>query len=534
MSVKNATILDRIWLEGTNDYQQRVPQATQQGVAAVAEFLFNPMNKMYYNQFVDALVNRIGMTRINSRIWDNPLSKFKKGNLPYGSTVQDLGIKWIKAHSYRDDLDSLLEVNRPLVEQAFYTLNRRDQYPISTNYDELRNAFVDEYGLNKLINSITDVPICSDNYDEYIIMKQLVSEYESRFGFFKEQISAITNEQTAKDFLVKARAYAGRLKFPSVYYNLVDIPTFASEQELVLFIDPTSLAYVDVQALAAAFNIDKAEIKYRIELIDEWPIPGAVALLTTEDFFQVYDVLYSTTSFYNPQTLTTNYYLNHWEIIAFSPFVPAILFTTEEGTGIDTLTYNVSNIYPYIYSDKNHALLYPTSEPTLSTKYIYATFAGVAPELYEHYITIEPKYFNENNEEIDIESGGIYQLELVSGSTALNFSGSAGNNSVSFSLYNSVFFDKIKVVDNKLILDELFDFMYNHFEDVYTMYAASANVPAYDTLTSASDLYINVVIILQPTYINPSENSNVSAKTVQLTFRNSEGIAKVSRELGIN
>lgn len=342
MSVKNATILDRIWLEGTNDYQQRVPQASQQGVAAVAEFLFNPMNKMYYNQFVDALVNRIGMTRINSRIWDNPLTKFKKGNLPYGSTVQDLGIKWIKAHSYRDDLDTLLEVNRPLVEQAFYTLNRRDQYPISTNYDELRNAFVDEYGLNKLINSITDVPISSDNYDEYIIMKQLVAEYESRYGFFKEQISAITNEQTAKDFLVKARAYAGRLKFPSVYYNLVDIPTFASEQELVLFIDPTSLAYVDVQALAAAFNIDKAEIKYRIEVIDEWPIPGAVALLTTEDFFQVYDVLYSTTSFYNPQTLTTNYYLNHWEIIAFSPFVPAILFTTAEGTSIETLRQRIS------------------------------------------------------------------------------------------------------------------------------------------------------------------------------------------------
>ena len=351
MAVKNSTILDRVWLENTWEYQQRVPQASQQGVAAVAEFLFDPLNKMYYNQFVDTLINRIGMTRINSKLWENPWSTFKKGNLPFGSTVQDMGVKWLKAHTYEDDLDSLLEIKRPEIEPAYYTLNRRDQYTISVNYDELRNAFVDEYGLNRLINTITDVPISSDNYDEFQSMKALIAEYEARHGFYKEQITAITNEATAKDFLVKARAYAGKLKFPSVYYNIVDIPAFAEESELVLLIDPTSLAYIDVEALAAAFNIDKANIKYRVELVDEWPIPGAVALLTTEDFFQVYDVLYTTTSFYNPQNLTTNYYLTHWEILAFSPFVPAILFTTEQGTGINTLTQSVSNLdISYKYS----------------------------------------------------------------------------------------------------------------------------------------------------------------------------------------
>lgn len=361
MAVKNSTILDRVWLENTWEYQQRVPQASQQGVAAVAEFLFDPLNKMYYNQFVDSLINRIGMTRINSKMWANPWSTFKKGNLPFGSSVQDMGVKWLKAHTYEDDLDSLLEIKRPEIEPAYYTLNRRDQYTISVNYDELRNAFVDEYGLNRLINTITDVPISSDNYDEYQSMKALIAEYETRHGFYKEQITAITNEATAKDFLVKARAYAGKLKFPSVYYNIIDIPAFAEEQELVLLIDPTSLAYIDVDALSAAFNIDRADIKYRIELVDEWPIPGAVALLTTEDFFQVYDVLYTTTSFYNPQNLTTNYYLTHWEILAFSPFVPAILFTTETGTSIGTVTYNQNVTVGLRLLDSDNNVITPDS-----------------------------------------------------------------------------------------------------------------------------------------------------------------------------
>lgn len=512
MSVKNATILDRIWLEGTNDYQQRVPQASQQGVAAVAEFLFNPMNKMYYNQFVDALVNRIGMTRINSRIWDNPLTKFKKGNLPYGSTVQDLGIKWIKAHSYRDDLDTLLEVNRPLVEQAFYTLNRRDQYPISTNYDELRNAFVDEYGLNKLINSITDVPISSDNYDEYIIMKQLVAEYESRYGFFKEQISAITNEQTAKDFLVKARAYAGRLKFPSVYYNLVDIPTFASEQELVLFIDPTSLAYVDVQALAAAFNIDKAEIKYRIELIDEWPIPGAVALLTTEDFFQVYDVLYSTTSFYNPQTLTTNYYLNHWEIIAFSPFVPAILFTTEQGTGIDTIRQNVASL--------TVAMKYSNGEPLESGTTLLRSKAqdGII-----HFVpTLGGTLTDENNNSINNNNVAVkpdafmlvFNNKDQEGTTDVPCTFTFSYLTTGQSQSQQVFIDDITDI---LYYDVLTSNVVINYDAVIKAAEKSAKIQSGDTFKSVAENSINLAIKTYSiaTYINPSGSTSTYTAKVQ-------------------
>ena len=39
-------------------------------------------------------------------------------------------------------------------------------------------------------------------------------------------------------------------------------------------------------------------------------------MLTTQDFFILQDTLYENTSFYNAETLATNYYLHHWEIVS--------------------------------------------------------------------------------------------------------------------------------------------------------------------------------------------------------------------------
>lgn len=109
-------------------------------------------------------------------------------------------------------------------------------------------------------------------------------------------------------------------------------------------VTPDVQANIDVQTLAGVFQLDKADIRYRTILVDEFPVPDAVALLTTEDFFQCRDTLYETTSAYNPKTLGTNYFLHHWGIYSVSPFVPAIMFTTAEGTNIETVTQTVTGM----------------------------------------------------------------------------------------------------------------------------------------------------------------------------------------------
>ena len=345
MAVNNSTILAKAWLAGTNDFQQRVPDPTIAGVKATMDALFQPMNSMLFNQFMDILINRIGFTYVRQQAYKNPLSVFKGTKLSYGSTIQEIAPKWIKAHSYDDENETLLKLHRPEAEVWYHSQNRRDQYPISVNVDELRTAFTDENGLNKLVASIMTVPQNSDEYDEFQIMKQLIGEYETRWGFYKEHLTSLpTDEATGKEFLTKLQTLGGKIQFPSARYSGTSIPVFAKPEELVLITTPEAQAGLNVNTLASLFNVELANVKYRVVLVDEFPIPGAVALLTTEDFFVCSDTLYNTTSFWNPQTLTTNYYLNHWGVYSVSPFVPAILFTTDEATVTPTITQTVSGI----------------------------------------------------------------------------------------------------------------------------------------------------------------------------------------------
>ena len=332
MAENNVTIMHYVWLKGTNDFQQRIPEPTQTNIDQVARTLFEPMNQMYFNQFIDALVMRIGTTYVHQQSFRNPLREFKKRRLEYGNTIQEMIPKWIRAHSYVDDAEDVFKMARPDARAWYHSQNRRDRYDITINDTELRTAFTSAEGLNRLVSSIMAVPINSDEYDEYRIMLELIAIYEQKWGFFKHALSAApTDESTGKEFLQALRMYAGKLRFPSTTYNnnsIPDIPIFVDPSDLMLLVTPETQAALDVQTLAGLFNIEKAEIQYRTVLVDQFPLPesNCVALLTTRDFFVCQDTEYRNTSVYNPKTLSTNYFLHHWGIYSVSPFVPAIMF----------------------------------------------------------------------------------------------------------------------------------------------------------------------------------------------------------------
>lgn len=356
MAADNTTILAAAYLEATTDFQQRVPDPTQHSVAEVSKFLFSPMNRKYLNEFMDIFVNRIAGQVVHQRVFTNPLKR-KREDILYGTTIQEIALNFVKAHAFKDDwghreadLTNLLKVYRPDGSVAYHSVNRYDQYPISINRTELRGAFVDEYGLNNLATAIMQVPYNSAEYDEYQIYKQLIAEHEANHGFYKHQLaSAPMDEATGKAFLTAIQVYADKIQIPTALYNAADadVPVWSNADEsdqLVLYITPEAKASLNVNTLAGLFNVELADIKYRIQVIDNIPVPGAVALLTTSDFFMCADYEISNDSFYNPQTRTENWYYTVIGMYSTSPFVPAILFTTETGTVVPTVTQAVTGL----------------------------------------------------------------------------------------------------------------------------------------------------------------------------------------------
>lgn len=351
----NSTVLASVYLAGTTDFQQRVPDPSQHSVAQVSEFLFKPMNKRYLNEFMDIFVNRIAGEVIRQRTFTNPLKR-KREDIAFGTTLEEIELDFIKAHAFKDDwgsrvddIHNLLKVHRPKGQVAYHSVNRYDTYEISINRTELRGAFTRENGLNELAQKIMRVPFNSAEYDEYQYYKQIMAEHEVRHGFYKHQIAQPYNDTTGKAFLRVLRQYADQFTVPNKLYNALDadIPVWVDPGEIsnmVLFIEAGPKASLDVDTLSSVFQLNKAEAPYRIQFVDSIPIPGAYALLTTDDFFVCADYDISNDSFFNPQTRTETWYYTVMGMYSASPFVPAVLFTTGSGTSVPKITETVTDL----------------------------------------------------------------------------------------------------------------------------------------------------------------------------------------------
>lgn len=358
----NANILNAIRKNASLDYRSRIPQATQANVQDVVRNLSEYRPQM--NEFIDALVNRIGMEIYKTKTWSNPLAKFKRGMLTFGTTIEEVQTGLIQSKRYNSDRESLEQdifgQYIPDVQSAFHTVNRQDFYPLTINEALLHRAFLDEMGLSGFIAQLMTTQETSDNVDEFNLMTGLFKEYDRADGFFRVHVpdvaSTASDEADAKAFLREARGIASTLPFMSTYYNASGMPTAATADELELFISPRANAAIDVEALAGAFNVDKASMSGRVNIIPEEKFPtGVQALLTVADFFVVADSRLETTSAINPVGLHTNYFLHHWQTISASKFVPAVAFTTGAGDVITITDTPASSLTTPTIADKDGA-----------------------------------------------------------------------------------------------------------------------------------------------------------------------------------
>ena len=331
----NETILNAIRAEASLDYQNRIPEATQANLQDVLRSLQD--NRPGYNEFVDALVNRIGLTIGRNMIWQNRLAEFKIGMLSYGDSIEEYAVGLLQAHTYEDDREAgeraIFGTELPEVKANIHKRNRKNYYKVSINEGQLNAAFLTPGGISDFVTKLMQAPATSDQWDEFLLMTELFAEYEKNGGFHKvhvAEVSAITSDEAAaKDAIRKTQTIAGNLLFPSTKYNAARMPTFANPDELVLFATPEYQAAINVEALAGAFNPDNMTMPKIYTIPKErFNIPGVEAILTTRDFFVVADTIIQTEQARNPVKMMTNYFLHHQGVISASTFVPAVAFTT--------------------------------------------------------------------------------------------------------------------------------------------------------------------------------------------------------------
>ena len=347
MSVLNSTVLERAWLSASNDFQQRIPNPSISSYANVVENLFAPLNNDLFNEFC-GLLNGLNATYVDIKRFDNPLRSLMKPAQQWGNSERHVAVKYLQAHAGRFDDETLLKVEKPEFVEWFYSVGEPRRYEFSWSRQEMARAFAaDGYGYDDLLNATVTQMLSTAEYDRMQIMIQMFAEADNRMGgLYRYNLSAApTTESTGKELLTGIRAVAGRMKFPTMLYNHIDVPVFENSDTLILWVTPEVQANLDVQTLSAVFQLDKADIQYRVIMIPEFPIPNVYAALTSEDFIYCRDFMSGLEPpFYNPGNRTMKYYYWQNELLGVNPAANCVLFSTDANTAIPTITMTPSGI----------------------------------------------------------------------------------------------------------------------------------------------------------------------------------------------
>ena len=341
MAVLNSTILERAWLSGSNDFQQRIPNPATNAYANVVANLFAPMNNDLFNEF-SGLLNGLNATYVDIKRFENPLRSLKKPATAWGNSERHVAVKFLQAHAGRFDDETLLKVEKPEFVEWFYSVAEPRRYEFSWSRQEMVRAFAaDGYGYEDLLQATITQMLSSADYDEMNIMIQMFAEADARMGgLYRYNISAApTTEATGKELLTGIRAVAGRMQFPTTLYNHIDVAVHETPETLILWTTPDVLANLSVNTLSSVFHLSEAEIQYRVITIPEFPIPNVYAALTSEDFIYYRDFMTGLEPpFYNPGNRTMKYYYWANALIGVNPAANCVLFSTDANTAIPTVT----------------------------------------------------------------------------------------------------------------------------------------------------------------------------------------------------
>lgn len=332
----------------STSYQSAVPLVASEDSIDKIGFILDEQELT--TEFINGLVNRIIKTMVERKSFKNPLGIFKKGTNPLGTDIQHMATNPAVAKKYELSeaaMAKLLSFNKSDDKVVYYRRNRRDLYEVSVAEDELRAAFVSWEKLGDFIDGKVMSLTNGNEIDEYIYTKNMLSKAVTNSTIRKQKISAPVDNQTAKDFVKAVKKAFGKMEFPRTDYNSWGIlypketpyTTWTDKKRIALIITTDALAEVDVELLAQAFNMSKAEFDGRIVKVDEFSNQDLVAVLCDEAYLQIYDNLFKFRNFYNARALVYNYYVHAWSTFALSPFANAMAFVTNNDVVKDTGVY---------------------------------------------------------------------------------------------------------------------------------------------------------------------------------------------------
>ena len=331
-------------------------QATTESIRAVGDAITSYAPRR--NQFISALVNRIGMVRFNYMLFRNPWSWAKRGKLEMGETVEQIWIDLAKVYNYdpKESETRVLKREKPDVKAMYHSINCQSLYKITVSVQQLKAAFLSLNGLTDFIDNLIGSLARSASFDEFMLMKYLLAQLIIAGKITKIHIDPIT-KTTASDAVTAVGEITNAWQFPSEDYNIAHVVNTTPIDDLYILESASANALIKVNALASAFNIEEMKFMGHVVMFDdlskyddnrmedilqgdsaytpfttaEKQILSQVQMIAMDrNFMQIYDSFEEMGEpFINGDGLYTNYNYHKWMVYSASPFHNVVAFTTE-------------------------------------------------------------------------------------------------------------------------------------------------------------------------------------------------------------
>ena len=363
LNANSVGILNVIRDNASPDYRQAVPAAveTTESIRQIGSIIlgFEPRK----NEFVNALVNRIAMTLVTSKMYSSPLAIFKKGYIELGETIEEIFVALAEPHQFDPETAETEVFKReiPNVKSMFHAMNYQKFYKAAVSNDQLRQAFLSWDGVVDLVTRIVEQLYSAMNYDEYLMTKYIVARLALDGSMPTVKIDDFTVSANSDKVVTTVKEISNNMRFMRSDYNIANVENFSSIENQYLLATSKFSANVDVNSLAKAYNLTYAEFLGKQILVDSFSFTAGElnrlrklleadpaytdfseddltelstigAVMLDKDFFMIFDNLQESTSIYNAQGLSYNEFLHAWKTFSASPFANAVLLTTQDSS----------------------------------------------------------------------------------------------------------------------------------------------------------------------------------------------------------
>lgn len=334
-------MLNTIRDNSSEEYARIVGTANGENFTQIGQAITSDKNIM--NEFINGLINKVGLSYITNRMFNNPLGKLKKQGVPYGSTIEEIFINPPTDMGFQKDGNYLLKNYKTDGKVAYYCMNRQSTYPATITKQELLKAFRNEREFESFFEAKMTSLYSADQIDEFILNKKLLAKtideghiltIDADASKPKELAKAITN--FSKQFTFPKTAFAP--------YNLVnkgkftetdkECITFCPKANQVLYMRSDIDTELGYEVLASMFHMEVAKIEAMTILVDDFPSTSKdiFAILADQESLQMRDVCFEVDNQYIGSNMSWNIWLHHWQYQYVSMFGNIVAFASTKAT----------------------------------------------------------------------------------------------------------------------------------------------------------------------------------------------------------